>query len=347
MTVVHLVPAMEQGGVESVVCDLNRALVRAGHVSVVISKGGRLVDRLVADGGRHIGLDLKSKNPLTAPWRAYRLRCVLRRLSASASSPLVCAHSRVPAWLYELGSRGLGLPYVTFAHGANSVSRYSSVMTRGELVLCPSQFLADYLKQNYRFDFSRIRVVHPAVDTAKFDPRRLDRDVVERLRQEWRLDGGRVLMAIGRVTPVKGYDSLIRDFAAHRYPYEKLVIIGGADRHHLDYLAKLQMLAADAGAPVVFAGQQEKIPECLSLADGVISANTTKPESFGLSVVEAMAMNKPVTAKRFGGVAEIMAEVEEYRRANPSADLRAAAVALYGFDRFAGRAISVFEEALR
>ena len=170
--VLHLVPAMEQGGVETVVCDLVRAL--DGCECVVISKGGRLVDRLVADGGRHIGLDLKSKNPLTAPWRAYRLRCVLRRLSASASSPLVCAHSRVPAWLYELGSRGLGLPYVTFAHGANSVSRYSEVMTRGKLVLCPSQFLADYLKQNYRFDFSRLRVVHPAGDTAKFDPRRLD-----------------------------------------------------------------------------------------------------------------------------------------------------------------------------
>ena len=30
MTVVHLVPAMEQGGVESVVCDLNRAAAAAG-----------------------------------------------------------------------------------------------------------------------------------------------------------------------------------------------------------------------------------------------------------------------------------------------------------------------------
>ena len=40
MKVVHLVPAMEQGGVESVVRDLNRALARAGHESVVAAMSG-------------------------------------------------------------------------------------------------------------------------------------------------------------------------------------------------------------------------------------------------------------------------------------------------------------------
>jgi len=357
MTVVHLVPAMEQGGVESVVCDLNRALVQAGHTSVVISKGGRLVDRIIADGGRHIALDLKSKNPLTVPLRALRLREALKQLKDITSavhlfsppppSPiLVLSHSRVPAWLYELGSRKLGLPYVTFAHGANSVSRYSEVMTKGDLVLCPSQFLADYLKANYHFDHSRIRVVHPAVDTAKFDPANLDREFVEELRKDWGLGGGKVLMAIGRVSPVKGYDSLIRDFTAGKYPYETLVIVGGADRHHLDYLGRLQMMLAEMGVKVVFAGQQTKVPECLSLADAVISANTTKPESFGLSVVEAYAMNKPVTAKRFGGVAEIMSEVEAYQAEHPGTDLRSAAIELYGLEHFAERVLTVFGEAL-
>ena len=55
MKAVHLVPAMEQGGVESVVLNLNRALARAGHESVVVSAGGRLADALAADGGRQDG----------------------------------------------------------------------------------------------------------------------------------------------------------------------------------------------------------------------------------------------------------------------------------------------------
>ena len=36
-------------------------------------------------------------------------------------------------------------------------------------------------------------------------------------------------------------------------------------------------------------GGQTKIPECLSLADLVVSGNVSKPESFGLSVAEALA----------------------------------------------------------
>ena len=61
---------MEQGGVESVVLNLNRALAQAGHDSVVISQGGKLVERIESDGGLHLTLDLKSKNPLTYFTRA-------------------------------------------------------------------------------------------------------------------------------------------------------------------------------------------------------------------------------------------------------------------------------------
>ena len=170
MKVVHLLPALEQGGVETVVCDLNRALVAAGCESVVISRGGRLVERIERDGGRHIALDLKSKNPLTYFMRALRLRKVMR-----AERPdLVCAHSRVPAWLFVWANRALRLPWITYAHGANSVSRYSAVMTRGDLVITPSRFLADFLKANYGTLEERLRVIPNAVDTVRFDPDRLD-----------------------------------------------------------------------------------------------------------------------------------------------------------------------------
>ena len=89
MTVVHLVPAMEQGGVESVVCDLNRAAAAAGWRSVVISKGGRLAERIAADGGRHVAMDIKSKNPLTYFSRAMKLRRKLREI-ASLEIDLLC-----------------------------------------------------------------------------------------------------------------------------------------------------------------------------------------------------------------------------------------------------------------
>ena len=359
MKVVHLLPALEQGGVETVVRDLVRAL--DGCESVVISKGGRLVEKIEAAGGRHVALDLKSKNPLTYFGRACKLRRILRQ----EKPDLVCVHSRVPAWLFVWANRGLGLKWITYAHGANSVSWYSEVMTKGNLIVTPSQFLADYLKANYGTSEAKIRVIPNSVDAARFDPANLDRAFIEEKRREWGIrEGDRVTMAIGRITPSKGLEELIRKFADRSGkdspriapPSElaslggyasplKLVIVGGADKHHLKYLESLRAMAKDLRretGDVIFAGPQEKIPECISIADEIVSANTTKPETFGLSVIEAYAMNKPVRAKRFGGVAEVMEAVEKADKPT----LREAVISLYGPDLQAKRTLAVYRELI-
>lgn len=341
---------MEQGGVETVVCDLNRVLVKSGWQSVVVSRGGRLVERIERDGGRHVALDLKSKNPLMYFFRVWRLLKVLR-----AERPdLVCAHSRVPAWLY-VGVRTLdssfgSSPWITYAHGANSVSRYSEVMTKGDLTVTPSRYLADYLKTNYGTPDAKIRIVPNAIDTERFDPANLDQTFISEKRREWGIvPGDHVTMAVGRITPVKGLEGLIRSFTDRPSKHDKLVIVGGADKHHLKYLDSLKALAKDVGRKtgderrIAFAGPQAKIPECLSIADEVVSANVTKPETFGLAVVEAYAMNKPVRVfRRFGGVAEVMDAVES----SGCASLREAVVRLYGADRYAERTLAIYREAL-
>ena len=356
MKVIHLLPALEQGGVETVVCDLVREL----GGGVVISRGGRLVEKIEAAGGRHIALDLKSKNPLTYFMRARKLRKILR-----AENPdLVCVHSRVPAWLYvgvrkinsvirSFGHSVIDPPWITYAHGANSVSRYSEVMTKGDLVIVPSRFLADYLKANYGTPAAKIRVIPNAVDATRFNPDSLDQAFIAEKRREWGIhEGDRVIMAIGRITPVKGLEELIRNFSTLTSDQEiasplKLVIVGGADKHHKKYFETLKKLASTvhlhlSPSPIVFAGPQEKIPECISIADEIVSANTTKPETFGLSVIEAYAMNKPVKAKRFGGVAEVMEAVE--KAGKPT--LREAVKALYSFELQRERTLAAYREAL-
>ena len=374
MKVVHLLPALEQGGVESVVCDLVRALPCN---SVVVSKGGRLVARVEAAGGRHIAMDLKSKNPLTYFTRAWKLRKLLR-----AEQPdLVCVHSRVPAWLY-LGARKINStirrfdnstifpPWISYAHGANSVSHYSEVMTKGDLVIVPSKFLADYLKANYKIGDEKIRIVPNPVDTERFDPAKLDKTFIAEKRREWGIQkGDYVQMVVGRITPVKGIEGLIENLKSQISNLKsgavgsksnnrtieqsnnvKLVIVGGADKHHQKYLSSLKALASSLNfstsqsPSVIFAGPQEKIPECIAIADEIVSGNVTKPETFGLSIVEAYAMNKPVrVARRFGGVAEVMDAVENAGLVT----LRDAVLKLYGLDKFAERTLTAYREICR
>ena len=345
MKALQLVPAMEEGGVERYLTTLNRILVGGGWDDVVVSCGGRLDGEISADGGRTAALDLRSKNPLTAPLRAWRLR----RLILEEKPDVVVAHSRVPAWLFLL-ARSLdrildlrrsieaiarhGVPrprssaiastfnlrcstFLTYAHGANSVNGYSKVMTAGEIVMCPSRFLRDYLKRAYSVPDDRFRVIPHAVDFSRFDPQSLDSSFIAGKRAEWSIGrGDLVVMCVGRITPVKGIDNLIEEIAASRLPEEtpvKLVVVGAAEKKHEGYFRELRDESERAvgrfpgrAFSVVFAGAQAKIAECLSIADVVVSANVSKPESFGLAMAEALAMGKPVVAKGFGGALDIV-----------------------------------------
>ena len=356
MRVIHLLPALDHGGVESVVCDLNRALAEAGHESIVVSRGGVLVERIVNGGGRHFALDLKSKNPLTYFIRAAALRRLLKSLVAPQT--LVCVHSRVPAWLFAWANRALSIPWISYAHGANSVSRYSEIMTRGDRVIVPSRFLGGFLEENYgkrpggESLKGRLRVIPNSVDLDRFDPTRLDASYVEEKRREWGLKADDyVTMSIGRITPLKGFDNVIRDFAANVASAKdgrrrRLVIVGGADNDKGSCLRELESLSAGLCPPgsVVFAGRQEKIAECISIADEVVSGNMVKPESFGLSVAEALAMEKTVRLlRRFGGAAEILDDVESSGKAST----REAVRELYGFDAMKERTLAVYREVVR
>ena len=312
MKTMQLVPAMEQGGVERGVVETSRALTAAGWENVVVSVGGRLAAEIELDGARHVTLDLKSKNPLTYFARAARLE----RLLEAERPDVVCAHSRVPAWLFVRANRRLGLPWITFAHGANSVSRYSRVMTYGDLTVTPSRYVADYLKANYPIAEERIRVIPRAIETGRFDVNALDRDFMAAQRVAWKTEGAFVVMGLGRITQLKGYDvliravaELVRSGARDRLgrPF-RLVLVGEAEALRKDVALRLEALVAELGVgeSVVFAGNQLKVAECLALADAVVSSNVRKPEAFGRSMAEALAMDRPVVAKAFGGALDVV-----------------------------------------
>ena len=134
MRIVQVLPSLGDGGVERGTVDSNRLYVEAGHESWVISAGGPRAARIVADGGRHVTLDVRGKNPLSAPWRAWALRRALREIRPD----VVHFRSRVPGWLTLWANRALGLPTVSTLHGLNHPGLYSSVMVRADRVICVS-----------------------------------------------------------------------------------------------------------------------------------------------------------------------------------------------------------------
>ena len=82
LTVLQVLPALDVGGVENGTLEVARALVQRGHRSLVISAGGRLVNKLVAEGSEHINLSVGTKSLWTLRY-IPKLRQILSRENVS------------------------------------------------------------------------------------------------------------------------------------------------------------------------------------------------------------------------------------------------------------------------
>ncbi len=363
MHIVQLLPELKQGGVETVVLALNRELIRAGHQSTVISAGGRLADQVETDGGRHIRMDVCSKNPASFFARVRELRTTL----SSLSPDLLHVHSRVPAWLTWFANRKLQLPWVTTVHGFNSVSRYSAIMTRGDRVICVSNPVKDYIRQNYNTPSSKICVIHSGLDLDRYDPERVDARAVEALQSRFDLKGCFVAAAIGRITELKDYETFIRAIASAlpRRPELRGLIVGNVRSDKQNYYEKLISLIHELNLAdkVNIAIDLTDMPSVYALADIVVSCSK-KPESFGLTLIEALAMNTPVIATRHGGPLDIVRENENGRFFPPrdsdalaalladfappaGAGLRSDVLERFSLDRMISDTIQVYMEVAR
>jgi len=307
--IVQLLPELNEGGVERGTVELSRELVKQGHESIVISAGGRLAEQIEADGGRHITMDLCSKNPFSVPFRTAKLRHLLLELKPN----LLHARSRVPAWLAWLANKKLHIPFVTTVHGFNSVSPYSEVMTRGDRVICVSGAIKTYIQQHYNTPESKITVIPRGIDLEKFDPDALEQRFMQQFSQEYGLEGRMVVTTVGRITQLKDLETFIGAVAVLKRTFPNItgLIVGGVREDKASYFASLKALVKEKGLEkeIRFTGSQSRVAEIYALSDVVVSSSK-KPESFGRSVAEAIAMNTPVVATGHGGVLDIIREGE-------------------------------------
>ena len=252
-------------------------------------------------GGKHNTLDVASKNPLTVLTRSLRLRRVLRELQPS----IVHARSRVPAWLCVLANKNPRFPFVTTVHGLSSVNPYSRVMTFGDRVICVSEVVSAHIQKHYHTPASRITVIQRGVDLRVFDPAQVDAGFIADFQAKHQLAGRRVVMSVGRVTRLKGYEDFVDAIALLRkaFPNVTGLIVGGATPDKADYLSELEARAKGLGlaGQLVFAGSQSRMPELYSLAEVVVNCSPVMP-NVQRTIVESLAMNTPVLATNQEGL---------------------------------------------
>lgn len=304
--VLQVLPALETGGVERGTVDIARAVVEAGWTALVASRGGPMVREIERTGGTHIELPVDSKNPLVMWRNVDRLAALVRQHRVD----ILHARSRAPAWSALAASRRTGVAFVTTFHGnyadGNPLKhRYNSVMTRGEIVIAISKFIAEQLETRYGVERARIRTIERGIDTRLFDPAAVSPQRVIQLATQWRLpDDKPMIMLPGRLTRWKGQLVLIEALARIDHGGVRCVLVG-SDQGRSAYRTELEnaIVRHSLGDTVQIVGDCRDMAAAYMLADVVVSAST-EAEAFGRIIAEAQAMGRPVIASDHGAARE-------------------------------------------
>ena len=310
--ILQVLPALNSGGVEQGVIDINAAIVKAGGRSIVVSSGGARVHEIAKAGGLHIELPVNSKNPLVMAANIGRLRKVIREHDVD----VVHACSRAPAWSAGRAAQGTPARYVTSCHAAHALGGtlkrlYNSSIAKGERVIAVSHFLADYLEKNYKIDPNIVRVIHRGVAMEKFHPNSVTPERLIRLTQEMRIpDGAAVILLPARLSRIKGHMFLL-DAMEKMARKDVFCLFLGSDIGNEDYRKELDSYIAskDMGAQVRIVPACNDMPAAYMMAT-VVVAPSLVPEGFGRVPIEAQAMGRPVIATDHGGTRETILREE-------------------------------------
>ena len=311
-TVLQVLPALVQGGVERTTVEIASAVCKAGGRCVVVSAGGPMEHEISRVRAKHITLPVDSKNPLIMYANVFRLIKIIR----DHNIDIVHARSRAPAWSAWMAAKRCGVPFVTTFHGVYSLGwglkrRYNSVMTRGKKVIANSTFIAGHIRKNYGIPLERLRIIHRGVDLDRFDADKVHAQRVVALANDWRLeDGLPVIMLPGRLTRWKGQPFFIEAIAALGRKDIRCLLIG-SDQGRSNYRKEVENLISVNGLNEVvrIVENCNDMPAAYMLTDVVVSASMD-PEAFGRIIPEAQALGRPVIATNHGGALETVIQGE-------------------------------------
>jgi D-inositol-3-phosphate glycosyltransferase len=302
-----------------------------------------------------------------------------------AELDVVHGHYWMSGWVGRHLRRRLGLPLVqsfhTLARVKNAalapgdqpepalrVAAEARIVADADAVIAGSDHERTALEQHYGAPGGRVHVVHPGVDLDVFD------DSADRNRARQALGGGRIVLFVGRLQPLKAPDVAVRTLAAldRLLPQDglptRLVIVGGpsgpaADGVHPQALRRLaEQLGVGDRVAILAPRPQTELAALYRAADVVVVPS--RSESFGLVALEAQACGTPVVAADVGGLRSIVGDggalvgshepeafaaaiapflLDVTRRAAAGAAARATALE-FGWDATADATVAVYNE---
>ena len=295
--------------------------------------GGELMLRQLVENGRGRGVEwvvvFLHDGPMVGEFRRFGLKVVAieagrmrdphRAIAAIAQIARVARRERatlVLGWMEKgqvYGGPAAVLarrPAVWFQLGTPRqrswlASLATALPTRGVITVSRTGALAQAAMRPSRPQ----RMVYPGAELDRFDGALLPLPAELRARLGLPADGPLVGI-VGRLQRWKGIHVLVDAMALlrHSHPDAHCVVVGGAHDLEPRYGGEVQRQVARLGLErhVTLAGFQTNVHDWMQAMDVVVHASDREP--FGIVVIEAMALGKPVVAGSAGGPREIVTD---------------------------------------
>lgn len=232
---------------------------------------------------------------------------------------IIVAHD----WLSAIGGmivkREVDLPFAFHVHSTekgrtlgNGSEVVSNIELHGaktaDLIVTVSYAMKDELTK-LGFPKDKIQVAYNGVDPQKYNPETVSAEQTQKVRGLYEIkDDALMILFIGRLVGVKGVDKLIMAMPhiLEKIPKAKLVIVGTGDlQEYLANLVKTMRLSDYVKFRFEFIPEEERI---LHYAACDVAVFPSLYEPFGIVVLEAMSMERPVVVGAVGvsGMREIV-----------------------------------------
>lgn len=306
MTVAHICSSGGWGGLEMYPLELAERQRAAGHRVVFVSRAGtRLAHSLEKTQIPHHNLKIRS---YPAPLAAFRLS----RIIESEGVNVLHIHLPRDLMLCYVAAKLARKRVVKILHkhlsvGVRKMDAVHRILYRDlDLTIAISDYVRRSLLRFCPLSYEDVLVVECGLNLNRWQPEGVDRDG---LRREYGLSAAdRLVGLVGRLDPRKGQEDFIRaaGLLSHKHPDLTFLVVG--DSPDEDYKRHLLRLSHELGMGerLIFTGHRTDIAAVVGGLDLLVAPS--REESFGLVVIEAMALRKPVVVTDRGAFPEFVSD---------------------------------------
>jgi len=190
-----------------------------------------------------------------------------------------------------------------------------AAISQVERIITISDYVGRVIASLYPQAAGKLRTIYSGVDLQRFVPWEVSpqgRQIRQELRNKHQLNGKQVILFVGRLTPKKGADILVRAMneLSRQHSNIALVLVGGSwysEDRVSDYVAYIRSLAARSPVPVVTTGYvpAEQIHHWFWAGDVFVCPSQWE-EPLARVHYEAMAAGLPFVTTKRGGNAEVV-----------------------------------------